>query len=79
MQPNEDLRRPFPDLSNPKAMAAMYALIPDAKIIVVLRDPVSRAWSHYRMRRERGREQRSFQEGVQSEAAVILEKGPDER
>lgn len=31
-----------------KDIAKMYKLVPDAKIILLLRNPVDRAWSHYR-------------------------------
>ncbi|MDB9868554.1 sulfotransferase domain-containing protein [Pseudomonadales bacterium] len=37
---------------------------PDLKLIAVLRDPIERAWSQYRMNRRRETEQRTFDEAV---------------
>lgn len=41
---------------------------PKCKFIVILRDPVFRAYSHYQMRVRRGKELLSFEEAVASEA-----------
>jgi hypothetical protein len=38
-------------LCDPEAPARIRQTLPDARFIVMLRDPVSRAWSHYRMAR----------------------------
>jgi hypothetical protein len=38
-------------LCDPEAPARIRQTLPDARFIVILRDPVSRAWSHYRMAR----------------------------
>lgn len=46
--------------SHPGAPAAARDLLPDAKLIIVLRDPVERAWSDYRMFRRSGIEQEDF-------------------
>lgn len=43
--------------------------VPDALLMVILREPVSRVYSHYWMRRERQRESRSFSVVVQNELA----------
>ena len=43
--------------------------LPDVKLIALLRDPVERAQSQYRMERRRGREARSFEEMVREELA----------
>jgi hypothetical protein len=45
----------------------MQAVLSDAKIIAVLRDPVARAFSHYQHEKTRGREPRSFAEAVEVE------------
>lgn len=37
---------------------------PDIKLIAVLRDPIQRAWSQYRMNQRRGTESRSFDEAI---------------
>lgn len=52
------------------AVERMAALVPDARLIAILRDPVERAYSHYWLERVRGREQRSFED------AVLPEMGP---
>jgi hypothetical protein len=41
--------------------------VPDAKVVVVLRDPVQRAYSHYRNHAREGVEGRSFQTAVEEE------------
>jgi sulfotransferase family protein len=43
--------------------------LPDARIIVMLRDPVGRAYSHYWHERRRGRETLSFADALKEEAA----------
>ena len=50
-------------LPNPIVPQRVFDLIPDAKLIVMLRNPVDRAYSHYNHRLQRGREKLSF-EGV---------------
>ena len=40
------------------AVDRMAELVPHARLIAILRNPVDRAWSHYRMRRSRGIEHR---------------------
>ncbi len=47
---------------------------PDAKVILVLRNPVDRAWSHYKHLVRDSREERSFEEALQLEEERI-EKG----
>lgn len=44
-----------------------HGIVPDAAIVALLRDPADRAWSHYRLRRSRGEEPRSFSEVVDQE------------
>jgi hypothetical protein len=51
-------------LPMPAAMRRMHALLPDTRVITVLRDPVSRAFSHYQHNKSRGAESRSFGEAV---------------
>lgn len=46
--------------SHPDAPAAARDLLPEAKLIVMLRDPVERAWSDYRMFRRSGHQQEDF-------------------
>ncbi len=54
-------------LFHPQAPARARALIPTAKLIAVLRDPVERAWSHYRHEVQAGREPLSFDDALAAE------------
>jgi hypothetical protein len=56
------------------AAAAIAARVPDARIVVSLRDPVERTRSSYWMWRRQGRETRSFEETVRAE----VDAGPDD-
>lgn len=58
---------------NARAVSRIKQCVPEALLIVILREPVSRAYSHYWMRRERNRESRSFSEVVQIELAGVEE------
>jgi hypothetical protein len=51
----------------PSAIRTMHSVLPAAKVIAILRDPVSRAFSHYQHSKTRGRESRSFEEAVNDE------------
>ena len=46
----------------------VHALMPAARMIVLLRDPVERAYSHWKERRTEGREPLGFAEALQQEA-----------
>jgi hypothetical protein len=41
-------------LCDPDAPGRIHQTLPDARFIVLLRDPVARTWSHYRMARAKG-------------------------
>jgi hypothetical protein len=56
-------------LTHPLAAERAAALIPEARMIALLREPGERAWSHYRFRRSQGFETRSFEEAVSAELA----------
>ncbi len=56
-------------LFHPLAAGRIHRLVPDAKIVVLLRDPVDRAVSHHR------HEQRRFGEPLDLEAALDAEPG----
>lgn len=49
-------------LANPAVPQRVLDLVPDVRLIVMLRDPVKRAYSHYQHRFTRNREQRSFEQ-----------------
>jgi sulfotransferase family protein len=54
-------------LHNPVAAERMGGLLPDARLIVLLRDPVERAYSHYWHERRTGRETLSFAQALAAE------------
>jgi hypothetical protein len=54
-------------LFHPLAAGRAAELVPDAKLLVLLRDPVTRAWSHYRHMVRLGLEPLSFQEALEQE------------
>jgi hypothetical protein len=51
----------------PRVPQRMRELIPDARIVCLLRDPVERALSHYRKNRRDGREPLSFSDALSAE------------
>lgn len=51
----------------PKAVERMAAVIPDAKLVAILREPVSRAYSHYGHERFYARESRTFAQAIDDE------------
>ena len=51
----------------PPALERIKKDIPSVKLIVLLRDPVERAYSHYRHNVRRGREKLSFRESLEAE------------
>lgn len=57
-------------LPTPSALRKMRQVLPKARVIVILRDPVSRAFSHYQHRKTRHLESRSFDECVAAEIAA---------
>lgn len=65
-------------MPNARAMKEAATLLPSAKLIVLLRDPASRAWSYYWMRRERNLEKRSFNEALGEEMQAISLSGSDD-
>lgn len=54
-------------LFHPLAAGRVAALLPDARFIALLRDPVERAYSHYKHSVERGVEKLSFADAVEAE------------
>lgn len=51
-------------MGHPLAAARIAHLMPETRLIAILRDPVQRAWSHYQMCRRREVESRSFDMAV---------------
>ncbi len=56
---------------HPDAMKRMVSVLPDVRIVMSVREPVDRAYSHYWARRSRGHEERDFADVVGDEPAVI--------
>lgn len=54
-------------LYHPAVPRRLQALLPRARLIVLLRDPVRRAYSHYWHERHTGRETLSFEEAIAAE------------
>jgi hypothetical protein len=54
-------------LFDPRAPERAHRLVPDARIVVLLRDPVERAVSHHRERTRQGAETLSFKEALAAE------------
>lgn len=53
---------------HPHAVRRLAALLPDTKLIVLLRDPVARAFSHYQHQLRMARERLSFKAAIKQEA-----------
>jgi hypothetical protein len=58
-------------LFHPAVPQRLHALLPQARLIVLLRDPVRRAYSHYWHERDKGRETLSFEEAIAAEAGRL--------
>lgn len=66
-------------LSNLNAPERIYKTFGKIKIVIILRNPIDRAYSNFIMRRARQQEQRSFEEAVNSEIEVLNGLGNEER
>jgi hypothetical protein len=64
-------------LYHPLTPQRMHALIPDAKLIVLLRNPADRAFSHYQHSRRYGFESLSFRDAIDQESSRL--KGEEEK
>jgi hypothetical protein len=60
-------------LFDPRAPQRLADVLPDAKLIIMLRDPVERAFSHYHHNVRLGLEDLSFREAVAAEDARIAD------
>ena len=62
-------------LFNSQVPKRMFKIIPNVKIITVLRNPIDRAYSHYHDLGVRlGKEKRTFDDAIQSELKILEEK-----
>jgi len=62
---------------HPAVPARVASTVPTAKLIALLREPVSRAYSHYQMEHRKGLEDLSFEEAIEAEAERL--DGEDDR
>jgi hypothetical protein len=58
-------------LWHPRAAERAERVAPDARILVLVRDPVDRAWSHWREQARRGVETCSFEEALEAEPSRL--------
>lgn len=64
----------------PGVSTRIAQLIPDARIVVLLRDPVERAWSHFQHNVRRGtRESRTFEVAIEADVEAWHERGFPQR
>ncbi len=60
----------------PPSLARLQAYNPDARLIVVFRDPIERAWSHWRMETSRNAETLGFSEAIRDGRARLDPANP---
>ncbi|MBW2361409.1 MAG: sulfotransferase [Deltaproteobacteria bacterium] len=63
-------------LFDPEACERIHEALPDARLLVILRDPVARAWSHYWHQVRRGRESLGFEEALEAEPTRLASGDP---
>jgi hypothetical protein len=61
------------------ACGRIRQVLPDARLLVILRDPVARAWSHYWHQVRRGREKLGFEEALEAEEKRLASGDPNRR
>jgi len=54
-------------LFHPRAPQRLASLLPNAKLLILLRNPVDRAYSHYQMAKRYGVENHSFEKAIEAE------------
>jgi len=60
-------------LHYPHVPKRVFNLIPNVKLIVLLRNPIDRAYSHYQMEVSSGNEELSFEDAIEQEEKRILD------
>ncbi len=58
-------------LAHPEAAQRIAHYNPQAHIVIILRDPIARAFSHYQMKRRNGNEHRLFEDVVRTDIAEL--------
>jgi hypothetical protein len=54
-------------MGDPRVPARLSKMMPNVKLIALLRNPIDRAFSYYRMKARTGKEQRTFEEAVKDQ------------
>ena len=62
-------------LRDPKTPELIHEKVPNAKIIIILRDPVQRAFSHHLMRKTNGQETRTFHQVIEDYMKIYKHDG----
>ncbi len=55
----------------PRVAARVRSVLPEARIVALLREPCARTYSHYQHNARRGRENRSFEEAIDGESDLL--------
>ena len=62
-------------LFDPPVAKRMVEIVPQARLIALLRNPVDRAYSHYQMQVKRGAEPLTFEEAIEQRDSSYLSRG----
>src|SRR5918996_4052610 len=62
-------------LFDPPVAKRMAEIVPNARLIALLRNPVDRAYSHYQMQVKRGTEPRDFEEAIEQQDSSYVSRG----
>jgi hypothetical protein len=62
-------------LFDPPVAKRMAEIVPKARLIALLRNPIDRAFSHYQMQVKRGTEPRTFEEAIEQQDSSYMSRG----
>ena len=62
-------------LFDPPVAKRMAKMVPQARLIALLRNPIDRAYSHYQMQVKRGTEPRAFEEAIEQQRSSYVSRG----
>jgi hypothetical protein len=62
-------------LFDPPVPKRMAGVVPQARLIILLRNPIDRAYSHYQMQVKRGQEPNTFEEAIEQQHSSYLSRG----
>ena len=62
-------------LFDPPVAKRMAEIVPQARLIALLRNPIDRAYSHYQMQVKRGTEPRTFEEAIEQQHSSYMSRG----